>query len=90
MVKILKLKFGQDSKAVVRSEILKLNSKLKFGQYFEADILVELKLDKFAIRFKSNYFGESTYPLGPLCLWQCFKYKHNHSLYTSTQHQLNV
>ena len=88
MVKILKLKFVQDSKALVRSEILKL--KLKFGQYFEADILVELKLDKFAIRFKSNYFGESTYPLGPLCLWHCFKYKHNHSLYTSTQHQLNV
>ena len=86
MVKILKLKFAQDFKALVRSEILKL--KLKFGQYFEADILVELKLDKFAIRFKSNYFGESTYPLGPLCLWQCFKYKHNHSLYTSTQHQL--
>ena len=62
MVKILKLKFAQDSKALVRSEILKLNSKLKFGQYFEADILVELKLDKFAIRFESNYFGESTYP----------------------------
>ena len=60
MVKILKLKFVQDSKALVRSEILKL--KLKFGQYFEADILVELKLDKFAIRFESNYFGESTYP----------------------------
>ena len=40
MVEILKLKFAQDSKAVVRSEILKLNSKLKFGQYFEADILV--------------------------------------------------
>ena len=61
MVKILKLKFVQDSKALVRSEILKL--KLKFGQYFEADILVELKLDKFAIRFKSNYFGESAVPL---------------------------
>ena len=30
------------------------------------------KFHFFNLSLKSNYFGESTKPLGPLCLWQCF------------------
>ena len=62
LIKILRLKFVRDFVAEDWSTFWAINLvkiwKLKFGQDSEA-------------RLVTCYFGESTQPLGPLCLWQC-------------------
>ena len=55
----MKLNFGQNSEAEVRSEILKLNlvksSKLKFGQDFEADVWLSFRGLSFVMIVKLNF-----------------------------------
>ena len=78
LVKILQLIFGQDFEAEASSQFCGLN-----WSRFWARTLVQIGMAKFGLDSKAEfsptcdmtkirYFGESTQPLAPFCLWQCF------------------
>ena len=66
LVKILQLIFGQDFEAEASSLFCGLD-----WSRFWARTLVQIWKATCDIT-KIRYFGESTQPLAPFCLWQCF------------------